>query len=167
MRKVLLSIITVFTVVSFFSCSDKKKPEEGAKAYIRPASVVYTGADSAEINSLVNEYVEALGDKDIDHAVNMLNIVRNDSIFPLDAEMKKGCLEVYRRLPVYDVRTMSFVLRSEKNNEVKIAVKVTENGDIDKGIGVTSISLNPVKIDGRWYLTLLDKYAEGVVDVYE
>jgi hypothetical protein len=38
---------------------------------------------------------------------------------------------------------------------------------LDKGIGVTTISLNPVTKKGKWYLTLLDKNAEGVEDVYD
>ena len=33
--------------------------------------------------------------------------------------------------------------------------------------GVMSFSLNPVVKDGKWYLTLYDKDAEGVEDIYK
>ena len=68
---------------------------------------------------------------------------------------------------VYAVRTTSFILRSDKNNDVKLTVQIDENGDIDKNIGTISFSLNPVYKDGNWYLTVLDKYAEGVENIYE
>jgi len=61
----------------------------------------------------------------------------------------------------------SLVLRSDKNNEVKLTVQIVSSGDLDKEIGVTHLSLNPVVKDGKWYLTLLDKNAEGVEEIYE
>ena len=38
---------------------------------------------------------------------------------------------------------------------------------LEKEIGVTTLTLNPVVKDGKWYLTIRDKHAEGVKDVYK
>ena len=70
-------------------------------------------------------------------------------------------------MPIYDCKVTTLILRSELNNEARVVVKVREDGDIEKQIGTTTISLNPVQIEGKWYLTLLDKNAQGVQDVYE
>lgn len=70
-------------------------------------------------------------------------------------------------MPIYAAKTNSFVLRSDKNNQVDVLIQITKDGDIDKGIGISKMSLNPVVKNGKWYLTLLDKNAEGVIDVYD
>ena len=61
----------------------------------------------------------------------------------------------------------SFILHSDKNNEVAFYVQMVPNGDLEKEIGVTTLTLNPVVKDGKWYLTIRDKHAEGVKDVYK
>ena len=49
---------------------------------------------------------------------------------------------------------------------MKLTLQIQENGNISENIGTISMSLNPVYKDGEWYLTLYDKYAEGVEDIY-
>ena len=61
----------------------------------------------------------------------------------------------------------SFILHSDKNNEVAFSVLMVPNGDLEKGIGVTTLTMNPVIKNGKWYLTIRDNRAEGVEDVYK
>ena len=53
-------------------------------------------------------------------------------------------------------------LLSDKDNEVRIALLVSPDGDLDSDQGTISFVLNPVYIGEKWYLTLRDQYAEGV-----
>lgn len=168
MKKILYVILGTTLSLTILSCSSGKKKEMTiAEQYLRPASVNYSSKDSSEINSLVENYVTALKSKDIDAAANMLYFVRNDSIFPITDEARQGFTHVYSSMPIYDCKVTTLILRSELNNEARVVVKVREDGDIEKQIGTTTISLNPVQIEGKWYLTLLDKNAQGVQDVYE
>lgn len=127
----------------------------------------YSGKDSSDIKTLVENYVSALKSKNIEAAANMLYFVRNDSIFPITDNDRKGFTALYSSMPILDCKATTLILRSALNNEARIVVKLKEDGDIDRNIGTTTISLNHVQIEGKWYLTLLDKSAQGVEDVYE
>ena len=151
--------------MALVSCKSDKKPDLKSE-YIRPASMNYSKQDTLEINSLVASYVETFNKKDFVAASNMLYKVRNDSIFPLSESERTQYINAYSHFPTYGCKVKSFLLRSDKNNEVKLLVQIISSGSLEKEEGVTSVSLNPVCIKGKWYLTLLDKNAEGVEDVY-
>jgi hypothetical protein len=53
-------------------------------------------------------------------------------------------------------------LYSDRDNQLRIALKIVESGNLETGEGTTNMFLNPVQKDGQWYLTLLDTHAEGV-----
>lgn len=155
-------------MLTIFSCGKKKKetPALGSE-YLRPATMQYSKQDTTQINDIVNRYVELVGSRNFEDAANMLYIVRNDSIIPFDEKKKKGFCEAYSHFPIYAVKVTSMVLRSDKNNQVDVTMQITEDGDIAANKGVTTMSINPVVKDGKWYLTLLSKNAEGVQDVYD
>jgi hypothetical protein len=157
--------LTAFLVL-FTITSCKNKTYSPTEEYLRPASMQYTKADTNSIESLVNQYAEFIKNKDFDNAARMLYEVHHDSIKPLSAEKRLGFINAYSNMPIYASRLNNFTLRSDKNNQIDILVQIIKDGNLDKGIGVTKISLNPVTKKGQWYLTLLDKNAEGVKDVY-
>ena len=84
----------------------------------------------------------------------------------MSADEKKKYVKGMSSLPVYDMRESSFVLQSDVNNRVELTVQIIQNGDMYKKIGTTCQFLNPVYKENRWFLTLLDQYAEGVKDEY-
>lgn len=149
------------------ACKSEKKNNSLKSEYIRPATIDYSAQDTASINSLVDNYVANFKNKNFRVAADMLYTYRNDSIFPLSDDEKKKYVAAYSQMPIYDCKVKSLILRSDKNNEVKVAVQILSSGDIDNNVGVTHMSLNPVLLDGKWYLTLLNEYAEGVENVYE
>ena len=167
MKKIFFySTIALCIAATLGSCKSDKKKYTAEETFIAPATMVYSAQDSSDINVLVKNYVTAFKAKHLEEASNMLYTVKNDSVHPLTAEAKKNYQNAYAQMPIYDCKVEAFLLRSDKNNEVRLAVQVISNGNIDKNIGVTRICLNPVKIGNKWYLTLLDKDAEGVKDVY-
>ena len=160
-----LSLVTICVVIAISSC--KQKPQNPRDEFLRPATIEYTKQDTSNINSLVNQYAQFVKNKNFDAAAEMLYEVRNDSVIPLSAKKRQGFANAYSHMPIYASKVKSFVLRSDKNNQIDILVQIIKSGDIDKETGVTTISLNPVVKGGKWYLTLLDKNAEGVKDVYD
>jgi len=154
----LLAVIGCFLLIG---CKSEQKPKT-AKDYLRPASMVYTAEDTVQIRQLVADYIAAFKNKDFDITADMLYKVKNDSIFPLSDAEKNQYKKAMRLFPIYDVTEKSFVLRSDKNNEVRLMVQIIPSGSLEKEIGVTTISLNPVVKEGKWYLTMLDESAEGV-----
>ena len=59
------------------------------------------------------------------------------------------------------------MLHSDRNNEISLKVKLFNIGTLDDDQGITHMFLNPVKVEDTWYLTLRDKRADGVKDVYK
>lgn len=163
------SVLTLAFVVSslFVSCKSDNKQYSGKSEYLRPATMEYSAQDSVEIRQLVSNYVEAFNNKDYKATSEMLYKVRNDSVIPLDTKEKSSYVEAYSHMDIYGCKLKSLILRSDRNNEAKLTVQIVSSGDLDNEIGVTHLSLNPVLKDGKWYLTLLDKNAEGVEDVYK
>lgn len=155
----------LLSVVLLTGCKDKPRQSQ-QNEYLRPASMYYSHEDSANIRQMVNVYIENMKTKNFEANVDLLYFVRNDSAFNYTEDMKRRYLEACSQFNIYDCCLKSLILRSDKNNEANILVQIIKNGDLKKEVGVTTLSLNPVKIGDKWYLTLLDKYAEGVEDVY-
>lgn len=168
MKSIKLFAVVCSVLLLFTACGNKKKQKDSlGSEYIRPASMTYSKNDTSEINRLVDSYVAFIADNDYKKAADLLNFVKNDSIVPYTDKDKADFVDALSHLKIYNCKVKSLVLRSDKNNEVQIALQIIASGDIDKNDGVTIQSLNPVYKDGKWYLTLLDEYAEGVENVYK
>lgn len=160
-------IIAILMLCLVASCGNKKTNVKRQSEFIRPASMNYTHEDTARIMQLVDDYIAGFAQKDYDRTADMLYKVKNDSVFPLSDKEKAGYKKAMSMMPNYGCKLKSFILNSDKNNDVAFYVQMVPNGNLEQGIGVTSLSLNPVIKDGKWYLTIRDKHAEGVEDVYK
>ena len=167
MKLKVFTICMLCMTVTFVGCKSDKKKDPLRSEYLRPASIDYSGKDSSEIKALVDNYVENFKNKNFQATANMLYTLRNDSILPLSEQDKQKYIDAFSQMPVYDCAVKGIILRSDKNNEVQVSVQISPNGSIDEEKGVTTFCLNPVLKDGKWYLTLLDEYADGVESVYD
>lgn len=167
MKLKVFTICMLCMTVTFVGCKSDKKKDPLRSEYLRPASIDYSGKDSSEIKALVDNYVENFKNKNFQATASMLYTMRNDSILPLSEQDKQKYIDAYSQMPVYDCAVKGIILRSDKNNEVQVSVQISPNGSIDEEKGVTTFCLNPVLKDGKWYLTLLDEYADGVESVYD
>lgn len=167
MKLKVFTICMLCMTVTFVGCKSDKKKDPLRSEYLRPASIDYSGKDSSEIKALVDNYVENFKNKNFQATASMLYRLRNDSILPLSEQDKQKYIDAYSQMPIYDCAVKGIILRSDKNNEVQVSVQISPNGSIDEEKGVTTFCLNPVLKDGKWYLTLLDEYADGVESVYD
>ena len=166
MKKSILFVALFGLLLAGCSKTDKKKIRN-AEDFLLPAAMSYTANDTLKINELVGQFTEALKSQDFAVCADLLNHVKNGEIVPFsDAEKSQYVQGMSSFRHIYDVRTTGFLLRSDKNNDIKLTLQILEDGSISDGRGTINVSLNPVYKDGEWYLTLLDKNAEGVEDVY-
>ncbi len=163
--KSLLFALVAFTLI--VACGNKKSRPATAEDFIRPASMDYSKQDTADINYLVNTYVGYFDKGNLDGCADMLYTFHQGNVVPYTKEKKDSFKNAFAHFNIYGSKVKSVILRSDRNNQVDIAVQIIRDGDLDKGVGVTTLSLNPVVVEGKWYLTLLDKNAEGVEDVYK
>lgn len=150
------------------SNNDNAKHERrSAEELLIPASMDYTSEDSVKIKTLVEQFAEGLKTQNFAGCADLLYRMSDGEAVPYSEDEKKQYVQTMSSFrKIYDVRMTGFILRNEKNNDVKLTLQILENGNILQGQGTINISLNPVYVKGEWYLTLLDKFAEGVEDVY-
>lgn len=122
----------------------------------------FDNQDSLAIESLADSYLSLVNSGDFESAANMLYMVQNDSVLPLDSIHRAGYLNTMQTLPNFGFTKMQLELNSNRDNRLRIAMKIAEDGNPETGTGVINFFLNPIEHDGVWRLTLLDKYAEGV-----
>ena len=154
-RIILLALVMGVVIVG---CRNKQE----SNSYLPPASMEYSGQDTAEVLSLVNKYVDCLNAHDYDGMVDLLYVFKDNRIHAFDEAQRDSVKHGLQQIPVYAAKFHSFQLRSNVNNEVGILVQLLEDGDLEEGIGVSKLYLNPVFVQGKWYLTLLDLNADGV-----
>ena len=139
--------------------SDKKTGELNEKGL---PVYEFSNEDSIAVRALADEYVQYFKSKDFETCANMLYTVKDVSVHPLTAEQRKGYAAAMSALPFRDLAIKEQKLLSDKDNEVRISLLMSPDGDLEQDKGTISFVLNPVYIDEKWYLTLRDEYAEGV-----
>lgn len=156
------SFLLLTIALSLVSCTGNKKNDKIDETYIRPASVVFSKQDTSSIDSLVKIFVQYANNRDISNVSSMLHVVDNGKIADLPLEKRQKFELMFTKFPFHGCQTRSFHLEGEKDNKIGIAFKISPNADVESGSGCINLVLNPVRIDGRWYLTLRDEDAEGV-----
>jgi hypothetical protein len=160
MRKYYSIIFCLALIILMASCSNSKKTSEvnehGLPIY------EFNNEDSLAVRQLAEEYIGRFSSKNFNAAADMLYTVKNDSVKPLTDEQRKGYINAMQHIPVFGCAVKEQILRSDKDNQIRIALLMAESGDLETERGTVNFFLNPVYIDGQWYLTLLDNYAEGV-----
>ena len=160
MKKVTLFLAALGVMILIASCGDKKSSSASSKK-----EYTFTSADSAEIKQLVGDFIIRLDSCDFRGAVEMLNVLKKDSVVPLRGRAQFNQARALAFVKGVK-REMSYILlRDELDNEVKIDITLFEKPEGDRRPNKTSFYLRPVKFEGRWYLTTKDDLsdrAEGV-----
>ncbi len=167
-------ILFTFISLIILSCNSGKSNSSNTASedipfdvyYMNQPSILMQNSDTAEVLSVVNEFISYIANKDFDTAASMLHFVSDGAVLPLADSDKDSFIKQFSKMNIYDCKMKGFTFRSEFNNTVTISLQILEEGSIDKDFGVTKFNLNPVFYQGEWFLTLLDKNAEGVKDSY-
>lgn len=152
----------LFVTAMFYACNSKDKPAaQEENANLLPV-FEFSSEDSLRVNELADQYVACFNTSDLETAADMLYTVRNDSVFPLTDEQKVSFMSAMSQLPKFGFQKKELILKTGLDNKVRIAVLMNESGSLEEEKATINLYINPVKIDGQWYLTAYDRYAEGV-----
>ena len=147
----------------FVACSDKKS--QGAEENATDQVVFeFTNHDSVSISNLVDEYVMAFNSGNLEKCADFLFMVRNDSVFPLTIDERRSFIASMQPISAYGCERRDLALKTDRDNKVSLALFLAEadtlNPQADRP--AARFILNPVKVEGQWYLTVYDPRAEGV-----
>lgn len=158
--KVFYYFLVSLFVVALVACNGKKSNEaeepQGLPVFH------FEQQDSTAIRELAKDYVDRFNSGDAEGAAGMLHIIRNDSVLPLSGDQRQMMVEQIKLFSKFGCEQKELQLFSDRDNVLRIAVKVVESGNLETGAGTTNMFLNPIQKDGQWYLTLRDTHAEGV-----
>ena len=163
MKKSLLFTVAVMLLLGFSSCSDKKTTQtlsfdELADSLLDRPNFEMDSQDSAEVFNLVSQYLNKLREGKIDEAVGMLYYLVNDSaVVAMPAKAAEGQKALLSRFQGinYDLESISY--DDETDNLARYTVTLFEKEPNDPRPNTMSFGLNPVRREGKWFLTLSNR----------
>ena len=164
MKKILFPMLLLLLVV--VACKEKKVGKT-AEDILQKPSVEFTSNDTADVLQLVNQYVDLLTRQNYDSLIDVLYVFNGSEMLQYEGNQRDSIKFGLSLVPVYDAKLSSIILRGQYNNAVGLTLQIRPDGNLDEQTGVTKFYLNPVKYEDKWYLTILDKEAQGYEDVYQ
>lgn len=156
-KNLFYALIIVMIVGMASSCKKKKTVEEFREEYIQVPAMQLTQADSTEVRSLVENYLQRLRDNQFEDAVDMLYYMDGvNKIIPLPDELKNTQLAMIKRFRGirYELQRISY--SKEYDNIAQYVVTLFEKQKGDNRPNTAQFFIKPVRVDGKWYLTMAD-----------
>lgn len=115
-----------------------------------------TAADTTEILKLSNTFMETLQQGKVDEAISTLVLLDTaNNVQDLPVSVKESLKNNFRLLPVRSFTVQGYEFQKNDSNYVSysyVAIPATETEpEVTMGF-----KTKPVKVDGKWYLTLPD-----------
>ena len=169
MKKILLfaaaALVLGQTMTSCSSCSSKKDDVTATETALEP-QFVFTKEDTTRVRELVEQFCNAMQNKDIKAALDMIYFVKRDSVVELNPAAKKRqgvALGMIAGKARYELDRITFV--NNFDNEAKIDITLFEKEDGDPRPNKTSFYFAPVRRDGQWYLSTKDNMTDTRTDI--
>jgi len=116
-----------------------------------------SSADTTEVTTLMNQYFDLLLKKDFDGALSMVSQLNDDSLSAMTPELKAHYLMGMKIIqPLrYEIELMQF--ETEKDCLVKYSAILFDKESFDDNRpNKMFYVIKPVRIDGKWHLTVAD-----------
>lgn len=113
--------------------------------------------DTTQMLKISNDCMELLKAKKYNEVFASLYLYddENKSLVPLTETDKKNLERKFKMFPVLDYKLEYYSFLLEGVNDVKYSIKFAEEPNPEQnGEARTAFMLNPVKVDGTWYLTV-------------
>lgn len=159
MKKKSLFLVIIFAALAVCSCNKKRTLQEVADDAILKPEMELSQSDTTEVLSLVNRYIQLQKDGKAEDAFSMIYFLDKDSIVPLPAEMKKRLYGYYSLIDFKgkEAQIDHLIFVDETDSQVRYTVELFKQkpGEAQRPTKM-SFFINPVRRDGKWYLTLPD-----------
>ena len=156
-KNLFFAILMVLALCMVSSCGKKKKTlEDYREEYLTKPAISLTQSDSMEVRSLVDNYLQLLRDNQFEDAVDMLYYMNGSKIIPMPDELKRTQLSMIKRFRGVKYELQRIVYSQEYDNIACYVVTLFEKKEGDPRPNTAQFFLKPVRIEGRWYLTMAD-----------
>ncbi len=137
------------------SCGKKEKSfKELEETYLPKPEMTLTASDTANVMALTEHYMKLVEQREIDDAVGMLYYVDKDSVKPLTKEFIRNQKFILERVKGVEYKVDYLKFRTEMDCEAHCTIKLFEPKPGNTRPNTVSMTLFPVRKDGKWYLTV-------------
>lgn len=114
--------------------------------------------DSTEVLSMADTFMDLLKAKKLDEAVGMIYVLHNNIVYKKSDEYTEELKNRFTIMPVEGYEREYFSFSTEGNNDICYKTwPIPQTSGSDSGF-LIRLTLNPVLVDGVWYLTFKDGY---------
>ena len=149
-------ILIIFSVLLALLSSCKSTP----KRYIymdaeRDFRASLTISDTLEVLMLGQNFMDSLRAGAVDNAVESLCVVHESVLYKIADRSLAQIKARYRRFHVSDYELLSYTFSTPGIND--LVYRYSLSGPVGDGPAM-KLTLNPVKVEGMWFLTLKDAH---------
>ena len=161
MRKYIF-FVTFASLLALSSCTGEKPK---ASQVVQESSVgqpryEVSAEDSAEVVKMTREFLDNLKDERYDEAVGMLRVFDGDTLSFLSGGRAATQKAIFKRFHGIRYQLTSLRFLTETDNLITYTVTLFDNAPGEKHTNTVRGALNPIRIGGDWYLTLVDSKTE-------
>lgn len=159
MKNIFYSVILLFVGISVFSsCSSKKEDKIIPSSHDQFVSTL-TSADTTEVLNLCQEFFSKLTQGDKEGAIAMLSLSTDTGdLLDMNDDKKTQLTRQFTMFPVLDNHLVDYKFGDAADNLMRF--KVVFARDEQGKEEVINFGLNPIRKDGKWYLTVRNASAQ-------
>ena len=163
MRKINWFIVTFLLVVVLSGCRSNKdkKTEPEFIDFQKPVSE-YLGKDTMEVNALVDSFLVEMNAHRFENAVSMIYHIKSDSIESLSKEQSETQIKAFLATKGVRYEPMEIIFHEDMDNQAKFKVILFEKENDDPRPNEVSFALRPVRLNGKWFLTITNDMDKSV-----
>ena len=146
------SVALILALSLLASCSGKKPKAEPTRQEIFLSEL--TAADTTEVLTRAQSVIDKIIAGDVNGALDGLGQVENDSLFQISSEKIVSASNQFKKMNLRQAKLESYTFTDPDHNVVKFRVSFGHSEDESKLLS-TAFAINALKIEGNWYLTLM------------
>ena len=150
--------ILLAAVAVLASCGPKYSGSHGEKTQ-KDAEAEFvsslTQEDKDAMLALSDSFMDKLQAGQVDEALDMIYVLYNDVLYKKSDTYTAQLIQRFRMFPVLSYKMLYHSFSTEGNNDVSYSY-VFDSSTGSEGGETMKLMLNPVFIDGQWYLTFKD-----------
>lgn len=151
MRKSLFAVLSLALLLCACNNSPKVKTYQDAE---REFLASLTQLDTFTVFAMGQEFMQDLmPGGDLDSALAKLTVVENNVLYRISDQTIAELRNRFSQHPVTDYTRVRYSFSTEANND--LVYRYCTGGELSQNPGI-KLAFTPVKVEGRWFLTLKD-----------
>ena len=155
MKKILAVLCTLCLLAACHNGGRKNQKFNTFESAQASFAATITPADSAAVIAATEEFMSLVKSGEIDAALSHIYVVDNDTLFLPAPQSLASIKSKFTLFPVLSYKMTDIAFQTSAINDVTYQYVFQEAAE-GSNPATLKIAFNPVKVDGKWYLTLKD-----------